>query len=122
MNPVTGEKIIDIEGRKYVLRFTWRVLSEIEQKYGDKPNLFDPEIIAFVGAAGLRARHPEITAEWILDTSPPLVPFAGAVQEALQWAYFGPDKPPSSGDVKKNRPTVGWLRHIAQRLGRGFRP
>ena len=35
MNPITGEKIITINGQAYTLRFTWRALSEIEAKYGE---------------------------------------------------------------------------------------
>ena len=109
MNVLTGEKMIHIGGHEHVLKFTWRALSEIEQKYGDRPNLFDPDVIAVIAAIGLRDRHPEMTAERIMDVSPPLVPFAKAVQTAIQWAYFGPEGIPNDEDrsVKKTKKRVG---------------
>jgi len=119
MNSVTGEKQIDICGQKYVLRFSWKALSEIERRYGDKPNLFDAEVIANVAAAGLRERHPEMTAERIMDLSPPLVPLAQAIQQALQWAYFGGEIiPGESESEKKNRRQAGWSRLIGWLFGR----
>jgi hypothetical protein len=122
MNKVTGEKIIEIGGERYVMRFTWRVLSELEQKYGDKPNLFDPVVIADFAAGGMRKKHPEMTAEKIMELSPPLIPCANAVQEALKWAYFGPGEMPQMDDVKKNRMMVGLLQRIAQRFKQESRP
>lgn len=121
MDPVTGEQVVDIDGQKYTMRFTWKVLSEIEHKYGDSPNMFDPEIIATIASGGLRARHPELTPDRVMELSPPLVPFANAVQEAIQWAYFGPTKP-DTGPVKKNPTVVGYLRRIAQAFRQGYRP
>lgn len=111
MNPITGEYQIEIGGNIYWLRFTWRAISEIEAKYGEKPNLFDPEVIAYIAAAGLKAKHPEMTAEKILDLSPPLVPFAQAIQQALQWAYFGKSimPPEKSEEIKKNQ-AFHWLK------------
>jgi len=106
MNPITGEKIIKINGHDYVMRFNWRALAEIEAKYGDTPNFFNPEVLAFLAAAGLRERHPEMTAEKITELSPPLVLFSVAVQEALKWAYVGNETIPAKDkdDVKKNSP------------------
>ena len=116
---ITGMKRIDIDGKTYSLRYTWAVLAEVAEKYGDSPNLFDPETVAFVGAAGLRERHPEMTPEKIMELSPPLIPFANDVQQALQWAYFGDKGVPEDGDVKKKRTLIGWIRHIGRRLSRG---
>ena len=123
MNAVTGEKIIEIDGQKLVMRFDWRALSEVEQKFGDKPNLFDPDTVAGVAAIGLRAQHPEMTAERIVELSPPLVPFANAVQQAVQWAYFGPEAVKAPEDSKKKsapRPAGSWRRFV-QRLKAVFR-
>ena len=30
MNPITGEKVISLDGKKVVLRYTWRAIAEIE--------------------------------------------------------------------------------------------
>ncbi len=122
MNPITGEKIININGIDYVMRFTWRGLSEIEHKYGDNPNLFDPETIANVAAIGLRDRHEEMTAERIMDLSPPLIPFAKSVQMAIQWAYFGAEAIPKGDDtVKKNLKAGGLSERIKTLLPGVFR-
>jgi len=100
MNPVTGEKEVTMGGQRYVLRFTWRALAEIEKKHGEHPDMFDPETVASVAAAGMRERHPDMTSERIMDLSPPLVPFARAVQEALAWAYFGGEAVPEDAAAK----------------------
>jgi len=122
MNPVTGEKSIKIIGQDYTLRFTWRALSEIETQHGDSPNLFNPAVLAHVASCGLRDRHPEMTVEKIMDLSPPLAPFVRDVQQALQWAYFGPDAIPKGPEssVKKNSP-LGSLRHLGARFLMAFR-
>ena len=112
MNAITGEKIVKIGGQNYVMRFTWAALAEIEQKYGDNPNLFNAEVIAFIASAGMLDKQPEMTSEKIMELSPPLMPFVSAVQEALQWAYFGKGNIPSKDDVKKNRQRVGLLRRF----------
>lgn len=119
MNPVTGEKIIAINGQDYTLRFTWRALSEIETKHGESPNLFNPEVVAHVASCGMRDRHPEMTPDRIMDLSPPLAPFVRDVQQAMQWAYFGPEALPKeqTGEakgVKKNNPHGLWQRFVAQ--------
>lgn len=113
MNPLTGEKQVIINGNKYTLRFTWRAIAEIRQKYGDDPNMYNPEAVACICAAGMRERHPEMTAERIMELSPPLFPLVSDLQEALQWAYFGAQAIPeeSQEDVKKNLPKAGlWPR------------
>jgi len=116
---ITGMKSIDIDGKSYSLRYTWAVLAEVAEKYGDSPNLFEPETVAFVGSAGLRERHPEMTLEKIMELSPPLIPFANDVQKALQWAYFGDQGVPDDGDVKKKQTLTGWIKRIGRRLSRG---
>jgi hypothetical protein len=100
-NPVTGERQVSINGKQYALRFTWAALAEIEQKHGENPSLFNPEVLASVAASGFVHRHPELTAEAIMELSPPIVPFAVAVQEAIRWANFGPEGPPESKAAEK---------------------
>ena len=111
---ITGTKMIKIEGKPYCLRFTWAALAEVAGKYGDNPNLFEPETVAFVGSAGMREKHPEMTPDRIMKLSPPLIPFANDVQEALKLAYFG-DAPIPDGDVKKKRTLTGWLKRTVRR-------
>lgn len=116
MNPLTGDKLTHINGVPFTIRFTWKALAEVEHKYGDNPNLFDAETVAFVASAGMREKHPDMTAEKIMTLSPPLIPFARDVQEALQWAYFGAESLPAfpDDDVKKNDHLKGglWKRFV----------
>lgn len=122
MNKTTGEKIVVIGGQDYILRYTWKALSEIEEKYGDKPNLFNPEVLSIVAGAGLRDRHPEMTAGEIMRLSPPLMPLVRDVQTAIQWAYFGAESvPPDDGkSVKKNLQAGGLWRRFVMRFLSAF--
>lgn len=123
MNPTTGEKTIVIAGVRCTLRFTWRALSEIEAAFGDNPNLSDPKVLARIAEAGLRDHNPDMTAERIIDLSPPLMPFAQDVQQALHWAYFGPGAPSAGTDEVKKKARPGrLLRSIMRLFGRGSPP
>lgn len=114
-NPLTGHKQVIIGGKTYMLRYPWRVLAEISAKHGDNPNLFDIDTVASVGAMGID--DPEMTAERIKELSPPLIPFARDVQEALQWAYFGGEPVPEETEKKSLRAT-GFLTRIRRLWGR----
>ena len=117
---ITGVKRTDIAGKPYYLRYSWAALAEVAGKYGDNPNLFDPETVAFVGSAGLRKHHPDMTPEKIMELSPPLIPFANDVQEALKWAYFGDAPIPDGDDAVKKKPILtGWIKRIVRRCWRG---
>lgn len=117
MNKITGECPVMIDGSRYILRFDWEALAAVESQHGAHPNLFSPEIVASVAAAGFKRNHPEMTAERIIELSPPLVPLATEVQMALTWAYFGAEAVPEGGK-KKGRFLELWQR-IKSRLGRG---
>lgn len=118
MNPVTGEKKVSINGKPYVLRFTWAALAEMEAKHGDNPNLLKPDILASVAESGFRQHHPEMTAERIMELSPPMVPFAKAVQEAIKWACFGGEPVPESTQKKSLRSAGGWRTLFSRLLPR----
>jgi len=113
MNYITGEAEVKINGKDYTLRYDWGCLSEIETAHGDNPNLFNPDIVASVASIGLKKRYPEMTPEHIKELSPPLIPFAKAVQLAMQYAYFGQEAIPKDSE-KKNLKRVGLLQHIKQ--------
>lgn len=118
-NPVTGHREIEIDGKRYTLRYTWRALAAIEHKHGDNPNLFNPEVLADIASAGI---YPALTAEQILDLSPPRITVAMAVQEAIRWANFGPEGPPEvklpATEKKSLHPAVGFW-HRFRKLFRG---
>lgn len=117
MNPVTGQKKVEIDGKPYVLRFTWAALAEVEAKHGENPNLFRPDVLASVAESGFRQFHPELTAERIMELSPPIVVFAKSVQEAIQWACFGNEAVQEATQKKSLRPAGGW-RTLTSRLFR----
>lgn len=120
MNPVTGEHDIEIAGQTYVLRYDWQALQLVQHKHGDAPNLFSAAVVASVAAFGLQRRHPEMTAERIMELSPPLMPFAQSVQTALQWAYFGNEGLPKEDAKKKDNPLITWWRRIQHRSSGGL--
>lgn len=103
MNPITGECELEIAGKKYILRYDWKALSAVEGAHGETPNLFNAQVVASVASFGLRRNHPEMTAEKIMELSPPLIPFAKAIQTALQWAYFGNEGIPEADKKKAKR-------------------
>lgn len=109
---------VTIDGKRYKLRFDWDALREVNQKHGDGPNMLDPEIVASVASIGMKA-HPEMTPEKIRELSPPLVPFANAVQEALQWAYFGDEGLPKDTGEKKSPILAGLCRPFRWLAGMG---
>jgi len=118
MNPVTGLAEIDICGTKYSIRFDWEALAAVTAEHGDAPNLFSPDIVASIAAIGMRKYHPDITADKIKELSPPLIPFAHAIQQALQWAYFGAESLPKEDDgQKKSQRKDGWWQRIRRQSG-----
>jgi len=104
-------RYVTVDGKRYNIRFDWAALADITAAHGEGPNMFDPAIVASVASIGMRKSHPEMTSEQIRELSPPLVPFANAVQEALQWAYFGDEGlPKESGEKKSRKPDGLWPR------------
>lgn len=99
-SPHTGEVAIEIDGRPHTLVFDWRALSAARALFGGRDLglvLADGDPVATAGllACGLARHHPEMTADRILDASPPLVPAAAAIGRALGYAYWGPGGRPA---------------------------
>ncbi|SRR5581483_6793029 len=94
----TGEKKIEIGGKKVTLVYDWKAISRAQAAHGSEVfNLLlssGPEVVADVLAIGLEKSNPEMTAEAILELSPPLIPAINAIHAALSVAYWGPDGPP----------------------------
>ena len=115
MSKIDGEFVIEVAGHEYRLRYDWKALSEVEAAHGDTPNLWNAEVAASVAAFGFRRNHPDMTAERILELSPPLVPFIKAIQTALQWAYFGPEAVQDDDKKKAHQLKAGLLRRLFRR-------
>lgn len=91
MNQLTGECPVDLGGQTYTLRFVWAAVAEVQAAYGDDPQLDDLPTLAAVAAAGLRASHPEMTAERLAELSPPILPLQQAIRRAWEFAWCGPE-------------------------------
>lgn len=110
---INGRHVIYIYGQPYVLRYTWGAIAEVLEKYGEKPNFLDPRNLASIAAIGMREHHPDMTEDKIMQISPPLIPFARSVQDALHYAYFGPEQAPAEAEeAKKKTGANGLLRRI----------
>lgn len=122
MNAITGAVEVSISGQLYTLRFDWDGLAAMEAAHGENPNLFDVDVVASIAAIGFHQHHPELTAARIKELSPPLLPFALLVQQALQWAYFGPEGIPEEPEDAKKKTSLkktGFWKHIVLPWFRG---
>lgn len=122
MNAITGEVEVQLAGATYTLRFDWNCLAAIEAAHGDGPNFLSQDTVASIAAIGFHRCHPELTVERLKEISPPFMPFAQTIQQALQYAYFGDaELPDDPEDAKKksglNR--VGFWRRIKRLWGKG---
>lgn len=96
-NKYTAVVKIQIGKQTYDLVYNWNAIAEVKSFYsGDdiitKLNTgTDPILLAKVLAAGLRENHPEITATQIIKYSPPIFKMVKAIDEAMSYAYFGPE-------------------------------
>lgn len=103
INKYTGEVTVQIGGKDYILKYDWSVLAEIQSEMG-LDTIFQlysqpTKILAPLVAHGLKARHPEMTAQVINELSPPILPMQKAVDLAIRYAYYGPQE---IEEVKKN--------------------
>lgn len=103
-NKFTGEVPITIGGKKCSLVYDWKAIAAVQTNYGNSPisellSVANTRALAVLLSIGLEKHHPEITAEQILNESPPYIPAVKAVDQALAYAYFGADDVSS---IKKN--------------------
>ena len=100
-NNYTGETTVAIGGHTYTMQFTWKVIAELQSRFGD--NVFDdldnPPHVAELVAAGLAARHPEMTAAEVMRLSPPFYPTVDRLVIALNRANHG-----RAEGVRRDRP------------------
>lgn len=95
-NKYTGEvpfKVGEIDG---VLVYDYNALaivkSQISQEELDNLAQLAPDKLAIMAAAGFLKKTPAITADIIMEASPPLMALATAVDRALLFAYHGPEQ------------------------------
>jgi hypothetical protein len=95
-NKYAGEVTFAFGDAEYTLCYDWKAISAVQSKYGNKAfaELFDaPNLATLAGilAIGLKKNHPEMTADKVMDISPPAVEAVKLIDRAVAFAYFGAD-------------------------------
>lgn len=92
-NKYTGEIPLKIGNIQGTLVYDWAAISVIKTTCTDKEleNLaqMDPAKIAICLAAGFKKHNQEITAEVIMESSPPILEATEAMDRALLFAFHG---------------------------------
>ena len=106
-NKYTGVVKIQIGKQTYNLVFNWNAIAEVKSFYKADDLVTklnsgaEPMLLANVLAAGLKENHPEITAKQIIQQSPPIYNMVKAIDQAMAYAYFGPEGFEEVKDIKK---------------------
>lgn len=103
-NAYLGEVEVELGGKTCRLCLPWKALAEIKTTLGEDAlatleNVSDVEKLAKILEIGLRKYNPEMTAEAIIELSPPIMTVTTALNLALTYALFGgetPEKQPES--------------------------
>ena len=94
-NKYTGEVPFKVGEKQGTLVFDYNALaivkSQITQEELDNLAQLAPDKLAIMAAAGFKKLSPDITAEYIMDNSPPIMLLATAIDRALLFAYHGPE-------------------------------
>jgi hypothetical protein len=98
-NRYTGETEVRIAGQTYTLLYDWKGLAELrtinkEHNLFSASGEFDPERVAKVLEIGFRRYHSDMTAEKIMDISPPFMEVMEMIDRAMNRAAYGQDTPP----------------------------
>ena len=94
-NKYTGEVPFKVGEKDGTLVYDYNALavvkSQITQAELDNLAQLAPDKLAIMAAAGFQKKSPDITAEYIMDKSPPIMALATAIDRALLFAYHGPE-------------------------------
>lgn len=101
-NRHTGEVYLPVDGMGEVrLCFDWAAIAELHATFGKEWEGEIRRIVAELetrGMARILAIASEHSEDWWMEKSPPFMPAANAVQDALHSAFFGAggldDRPP----------------------------
>lgn len=95
-NKYTGEVPCKIGDKNGVLVFDYAALaivrSQITQEELSNLAQLAPDKLAIMAAAGFKKKNPDITADYIMEQSPPIMELATAIDRALLSAYHGPER------------------------------
>jgi hypothetical protein len=98
MTKYNGEVKVKLGGKDYTIVYNWAALADIQEKHGFNLllNLANAKIdaVADVLLVGLKKHHPDVTKEFLLEASPPLIPLLTALNEAVTYCFYGADGAP----------------------------
>jgi hypothetical protein len=102
----TGEVALRVGARDCTVVYDWHALARLQSELGEDALQqlrmgMDLRVLSVFLAAGLAARHPEMTPDAIMADPPALIPAITAAQTALSLVLWGPDGPP------KEKPKAG---------------
>jgi len=113
-NAHTGTVTIQTDGGEVRLRFDWEAVSALHGLYGKEWETDVSRILSEFDVGEI-AKILTICSEhdeaWWMEQSPPFIPVAKALQEALQLAFFG------AGGLESNPPLA---RRLVTRLSKVF--
>ena len=99
-NPYTAEVVLTgASGVPYTLVYNWRARAAIKAAGGGDPDkllramVSDVEAMAQVLLAGMKAKHPDMTVDKIMDAGFFTLPAADAINRALAYSIWGPGGP-----------------------------
>lgn len=123
VNGYRGEVAIRIGGKDRVLRFGWSGIALLQQELGQDFDVkisqamtnLDLAALAKVLAIGLRDSWPDVTAEMIVQESPPIAMVNEKIMLGLKRAFHGeapaePDENPRKGRLQTALQRIGLLR------------
>lgn len=95
-NKYTGEVPLKVGDKQGILVFDYAALalvrSQISQNEMDNLAQLSPDKLAIMAACGFKKKSPDITADFIMEQSPPIMTLATAIDRALLFAYHGPEE------------------------------
>lgn len=124
-NPIRGEYPIELDGKRYVVRYDWARLQQINDEFPADLELDNMRTLAELLAIGIA--DEKVTADYIIECSPPVLLAKDAFVKAHNFAYLGREAPvETEGEPKSDRPPRGRLIRFVTRFARGvtriFRP
>ena len=123
-SPFKGIGVLSLSGQDYALVYDWDALLRMAQEHGDDIDMFVPDTIVAVILIGLQRFHPDMTADAILATAPPLVTLLAAFNRALHLSYHGfrdPRKPEEPNPADPPPKPVSKLDRIAESFELSYR-
>lgn len=89
---------IEIDGQKYKAEFNYETFATLRKKFGEEPDLMNPEVLAVHALQAIKKNHPMVTLEQIMAASPPMVPVGRAVRAAMNRLFWGDKSPTAPGE------------------------